>query len=364
MQKAIFMVYTMVSWYAQCLNVFSNREKKKPGLTIIRELFQCIMKYKCIPDHYFNYKLYLSSHPSNTVLDYVPDYTIAMKWFPIVNNHPMQNQILLNNKILFKLFMMHAGFPVPAPVLYIMNKTFFSADFQIISSDESVKRLNEYKCDRLFCKLDTGDGASDITCLNRINGKGEFLTPQGEIVDAKFLESLSLKGGYLLEEGLIQHPDLASIHPESINTIRYVTQFIQGNGAKPLYAILRMGLGKSVIDNVCKGGIFSVINLENGELDETAYNGECDIFLSHPDTNVVFKGLTIPNFNEINKMVLNAANIFPNLPSIGWDIALTKSGPVIIEGNDRWGSGLYQIAIGGIRKMLEEEWFLNAQKIK
>jgi hypothetical protein len=34
----------------------------------------------------------------------------------------------------------------------------------------------------------------------------------------------------------------------------------------------------------------------------------------------------------------------PGLHSIGWDIALTEGGPVFIEGNQEWGTGILMTA--------------------
>jgi hypothetical protein len=39
--------------------------------------------------------------------------------------------------------------------------------------------------------------------------------------------------------------------------------------------------------------------------------------------------------------VTGAQRCFAELPTLGWDIALTGDGPVIIEANSRWDPPLY-----------------------
>jgi hypothetical protein len=42
-------------------------------------------------------------------------------------------------------------------------------------------------------------------------------------------------------------------------------------------------------------------------------------------------------------------NYFKDIHSIGWDIAITEDGPVIIEGNDNWEISLVQICSHGLQ---------------
>ena len=39
--------------------------------------------------------------------------------------------------------------------------------------------------------------------------------------------------------------------------------------------------------------------------------------------------------------------------SIGWDIAITKDGPMFIEGNDRWEVSMIQAVHGGMGYMMK-----------
>jgi hypothetical protein len=45
-------------------------------------------------------------------------------------------------------------------------------------------------------------------------------------------------------------------------------------------------------------------------------------------------------------MVTEAALVVPQVRTVGWDIAITPSGPIIIEGNSKWNKDTWQIPAG------------------
>lgn len=74
---------------------------------------------------------------------------------------------------------------------------------------------------------------------------------------------------------------------------------------------------------------------------------EGGVFYRHPETGIVFDGFQIPYFNEVKNIIIKASALF-DLPLLGWDVAITPNGPVIIEVNhnfhllssDRMAKGL------------------------
>lgn len=55
----------------------------------------------------------------------------------------------------------------------------------------------------------------------------------------------------------------------------------------------------------------------------------------HPGTGEMIEGLPMPLWDGTLKLTRRAARIFPGCPIIGWDIAPTTDGPVVIEANSR-----------------------------
>ncbi len=68
---------------------------------------------------------------------------------------------------------------------------------------------------------------------------------------------------------------------------------------------------------------------------------------AHPDSGVRFTGKRLPYWDRILEVCSRAAPITPKVRSVGWDVALTPSGPVIIEGNPDWDLPMVQVHTKG-----------------
>lgn len=72
-------------------------------------------------------------------------------------------------------------------------------------------------------------------------------------------------------------------------------------------------------------------------------------------TNIKFDGFQIPYWEEIEEMVLKAALVNDKVNLVGWDVAISKNGPLIIEGNRGPGFDLVQILLKkGTKYMLDD----------
>jgi hypothetical protein len=69
----------------------------------------------------------------------------------------------------------------------------------------------------------------------------------------------------------------------------------------------------------------------------------------YTDTGYEFAGFEVPYFMEALDTVKTAAAILPHR-LVGWDIAITEEGPVLLEGNIDFGFWGAQIADGGYKK--------------
>jgi hypothetical protein len=50
------------------------------------------------------------------------------------------------------------------------------------------------------------------------------------------------------------------------------------------------------------------------------------------------EGVRLPDWQAARQMVRSAAPAFLPLRTLGWDVALTPAGPVVVEANTRWGA--------------------------
>jgi hypothetical protein len=142
---------------------------------------------------------------------------------------------------------------------------------------------------------------------------------------------------------------LNDVFSKSVNTIRIDTYLDKANTAHILSAIVRFGTGNTFTDNTHTGGFYVSLNLKSGKLQGV---GRQDIikggeeFTEHPDSKMTLEGFEIPFYKEALELVKKATVVLPNR-IIGWDIAITNNGPVIIEGNESPSLHVTDVAYGG-----------------
>ena len=68
------------------------------------------------------------------------------------------------------------------------------------------------------------------------------------------------------------------------------------------------------------------------------------IISHHPDTTAPIKGAKLPYWKEMTELALSAHKHFQMPIFIGWDIALTHEGPLVVEANTTWSVDLIQMS--------------------
>lgn len=138
--------------------------------------------------------------------------------------------------------------------------------------------------------------------------------------------------------GFVQQADYAqSTFPDALNTIRFL--MLRDDGGEPVAAaaIHRFGTSSSVpVDNFSAGGLVAKIDLANGTLSEAiSISGDNSVMrhAEHPDTRNPIAGVKVAHWESIVELVYSLGRVFPYLSYVGWDIAVTKDGPTVIEGN-------------------------------
>lgn len=140
-------------------------------------------------------------------------------------------------------------------------------------------------------------------------------------------------GPFVLEELIIQGEELAAMHRESINTLRLST-FVLKDDVEVYGACLRMGVGTAVVDNAGSGGIYALVDLENGILTSIGRNHKNLYFTIHPDSKIIIPGYQLPHWDQAIDLVKKAALAVKDATVISWDLAYSINGWVIVEGND------------------------------
>ena len=147
----------------------------------------------------------------------------------------------------------------------------------------------------------------------------------------------------VLEHVLAQHPDMARLHPSSVNTMRILTDLVDGQ-VHIAYISVKMGRGDGVCDNSGQGGVLCRVDPDTGKIISPATDDYFNIYDKHPDTGIPFVGYQLPMVPQAIDLAKQAAREIPQVGHVGWDIAITPDGPAIIEGNDFPGTDLCQLA--------------------
>lgn len=146
---------------------------------------------------------------------------------------------------------------------------------------------------------------------------------------------------FILEELIIQHPEVSAIYPGSINTVRVVT-ILKDNIPHVICAYFRIGNGKYV-DNFNSGGMVAPVDIVTGTVRDAAIDKQKNLYTHHPITGHIIKGFTFPDWQEALDMCKEASHVVPQMGYIGWDVGFSVKGPVFVEANEYPGHDIYQL---------------------
>lgn len=150
--------------------------------------------------------------------------------------------------------------------------------------------------------------------------------------EKEYFESLLRIGPHLLEERVIQSEVMAALHPASVNTVRCIT-FNTRHGIKDPYYFMKIGQAGAFVDNGGAGGILVGIDNDTGRLNTDGYDELDRKYTVHPDSQIPFIGYQLPDWEQMKAICKELSNQLPTVKYIGWDMAHTDDGWVIIEGN-------------------------------
>lgn len=94
-----------------------------------------------------------------------------------------------------------------------------------------------------------------------------------------------------------------------------------------------MGRGTSFVDNAGSGGIGCNVDSKTAVI-VCAGDEMGNDYIYHLDTKVKLIGYKIPKWEEAVSTAIELARQVPDVHYVGWDLALTNNGWVLIEGNE------------------------------
>lgn len=259
---------------------------------------------------------------------------------------------LLRDKFYFGQFLRSVGFNTPENYYLIDGPSATYFDLRS-NSRKPLMRISEEDVEA-FCKICIGECGRDIFAFKCQNGV--IYINDNPITYHQF-QKIVEKGIFLVQSKVQNHPIINRLYDKSVNTLRIVTCKDRNGKCHVLSAVLRVGANGNTVDNWAAGGL--VVGMDsNGRLKSTAsyeflVNGKLTENI-HPETGMRFDEITIPYYKAALQASRELHELFYGISTIGWDVAITESGPCFIEGNDNYEISLNQVADCGLWQRWKE----------
>jgi hypothetical protein len=318
---------------------------KKSEKRIKEEIGLCKDYWGCYPLHYFRYQLYKKSKDlsEKELIDYVPEFFFYSLFLPYYDSR--KYSILLEDKIITEQLFRCVGINQPETIGKIINGQLFTKALDTMSYDELFDTIQKKR--KIFIKPADGKGGYGILIFNN-RGNEKYINSRGQQFGMNLLNEIASKRNWIIQNGIEQDSQIASIYPDSVNTFRVATENKDGL-FRVLVSTLRMGRYGSELDNGTQGGILVSIDLDTGEISDHAFSETCEYFEIHPDTQFSFSNFRINRWREVYNFVMDSVKRLPQFTYLGWDIALGINHPIAIEANLNFGLDHYQVILGGLR---------------
>ena len=288
----------------------ATKTNKSKGV-LMADMCYCLLKYAASPNNYEKFEFYNLTGAQRAT--YVT-YGISQKMIKKFNNQADID--VLENKLKF------------AEVFSdVFNRGYLSV------TDMTYEDFNKF-CEgkeKFICKPYEGSQGADIKVYHIENNIEEIYKEIKE----------NFATGFMLEEWIPQHPVLAKIYPDAVNCLRIITVF-DGKETHLITGGVTFGVN-SEIANGSQISIVAPLDFDTGVLHKPAATFSSELYDKHPKTNETILGVKLPFWEEIKEMLATACARIPTIGYVGWDIAITRTGPVIIDGNTTPGYKYYQI---------------------
>lgn len=295
---------------------------KMSKLKIFLDMQKCARRYGAGYMDYDLFEMYnLTDEQRNTYLTRGRNNNFVTKYCDMDTLHYFQNKDEFNstfNKYLKRDWIKVNGTPKEDVIKFLEKHPTFMA------------KPIDGGCGKGIEKIKT----SDYNCLDELYS---YLIKEGH--------------NFELEEVIKQHPDVAKIYPNSINTVRIVTVVTTKDGKSLLTipkeqrknaklephiicAYFRIGNNGKCVDNFNSGGMVAPVDEKTGVVTQLAIDKQKNIYEKHPQTGETIKGFKFPYWNEAIELCKKACQEIPEMGYVGWDVAFTPDGPLFVEANE------------------------------
>jgi len=321
----------MLAWCTAFNGPATRRRTGKAVWLQIVEQIQLAVRHSIASPWYYIFDLWDDEKRNQAAL-YLNRYETKSGIYVFLKTYLGGVKKQLGDKLKFHEICLKNGLPIPSLLMALDRGSITEGERHLPQADVFVKP-------RCGCG---GRGAE----YWEYRGDGHYRSNGGqECTQAELLARLirrSRRQPILVQRRLVNHPHLANLSTGALLTARMMTVQNERGEFEFTHAVLRTAVKRnSPVDNFHAGGIAAPVDARSGELGPALGGGlrgvpkfsdlgpsEC-----HPLTGARISGRQLPFWREAVEIVTQAHRAFPGAPIIGWDVAFTPDGPVIVEGN-------------------------------
>lgn len=306
---------------------FLKAKGRKPFYQIFMESIAYKKKYNVRPFDYFLLALYMD-YIDEDITKYVPNAFVYH--FNIVMNGELRPALVEDKSQTSARLLAHKVPSVQEFLSFDPARGFVGLDGKVHGIADACVAIS------------SAGGQAFAKPLSANMGRGARIVS----ADQDVLRQIARGNRHMIFQPVVeQHPTLASLNPSSVNTIR-INTLRTGDEVESHVATLRVGRQGRIVDNAAAGGLCVKIDLATGRLGpfaRTKPEVSTRKFDRHPDTDVAFGSIAIPFWSDVLELVRRGALAMAPVRSLGWDIAVTPDGPIVIETNAAWAPEVFQL---------------------
>lgn len=323
-------------------NTYYPELPHKNKLTIFFDQLKHILTWGFVSNEYYIYGLDVKgAKPS----DFIPEVWSLDNLVYFQNSHPYGIKVTpthdysyngcLRDKWVFALLMKEFGIPSPQTKGLIKDQRYTRPGETSVPLSEIAKQ----DMDVMVKPIEVNGGHG----IFHLKVKDGVMTVGGNVISVEQLGD-KVGNGFFIVQSFIdnQHEGMKKLFPGAVNTLR-ITLVQNGKGDSELLGVMcMMGAHGAECSNWHFGGVCANVK-SDGTVNKYGYSMSDKRITKHPDSGVVFEGYKIPYYDEAVALAKRCMKSFYGLKSVGWDIAITTDGPIVIEGNDDWGLAAHQM---------------------
>lgn len=248
---------------------------------------------------------------------FIPDDIYFCELIPYLNN--LQFKSAIQDKCYFD--QMLSDVKQPLTVCRRISGEYFDADMKLIDESKAVMLCLDEK-DELFIK----------PSLYSAKGHGIDVFQPKDIQPGDLKELFDKSGhNFIVQQKIIQHPDIASLCSDAVSTIRVVSIFLESK-VHIISSSLRVGESGVKVVGLENGGYITEIT-DEGKLFRKALSKDFT-WVDGYERGLYSEEFTLPAMEKVYSVIRDIHPRLSHFKILGWDFSVDEtSEPVLIEFN-------------------------------